>query len=167
MKENQYFDKSSEEAKTARVELFEMLIKSITQNDKDDYIEELKDLEHEGKKIGAENVKSLFTQLGLYHEKCIKDKFANLDDFYYLVMEKKNYLTYFIRCASMNIFNDLKKDIPNLRNDPQGKHWIFLHDELNAKFLDIDHDFDSMETTIACIEELNKGSPLAKILKIH
>ena len=167
MQEKQFFDKADEPSRIAREELFEMMMQNITQHDKDNYIEALKDVEQDGKKIGEENVKKIIDLFVKYYDKVVKDEFTKLDDFFNLVMLKKNYLTFFLRCASVNVFNDLKKDIPTLQNDAQGKYWKFLHDELDAKFLDLDHDFETMEKTIICMEELIKGTPLNDILKMH
>ena len=153
-----------DQAKLNREELFEMMMQNITQHDKDIYIEALKDLEQDGKKIGEQNVKLLIDAFSEYYDKVVKDDFKTLDHFFKLVMSKKNYITFMLRCASINVFNDLKKDIMNLAGDNQGKFWKFLHDDLDSKFLDLDHDFDTMENSIKYLRELINGKTCEEII---
>ena len=158
------YDPKNDEARRNREELFQLLMQDLTQVDRDNYIETLNGLEHNNVKISEDKVRECMDQIARYYDKVVADDFEFLDDWWNLLFYRKTYMTFFVKTACMIIFEDLKLDTNKMNEDKEGKDWKWVWDDCNTKFDDCDHDFESLDTTIKIMEQLNKGKNCKEIM---
>ena len=143
-----------------------MMMVNITEHDRHLFMEALKDIEVDHKKIGEQNVESLLVKFKQFYDKMVREDFKYLDTFFNVLMKKKNFLTFIFKCAFSNVMQDCQKDLNKLKEDGEGKYWAFLYDDIEAKFKDTTTDFENFDKTVAVVDAMIDGKSLDDILKM-